>query len=116
MKDIRKEIVFNNKKYSIVFNLNVMEELQNEYGSLQNWLNKVGAKTLDNIDITALKRGLTLMFNEGIDIENDNLPKEEKKLFLTEKQVGRMITDELITKFNETMEESVKIDDLPKNE
>lgn len=116
MKDIRKEIVFNNKKYSMVFNLNVMEELQNKYGSLQEWLNKVETQSLDNIDITALKYGLTLMFNEGIDIENDNLSNEEKKPFLTEKQVGRMITDELITKFNKTMDESTKIDDLPKNE
>ena len=116
MKDIRKEIILNNQKYSIVFNLNVMEELQFKYGSLQEWLNKIGAKSLDKIDITALKYGLMLMFNEGIDIENDNLPKEEKRPFLTEKQVGRMITDELITKFNETIDESVKIDDLPKNE
>ena len=116
MKDIEKEIIFNGKKYKLVFNLNVMEDLQKKYGNIKNWLDKISSKEWENIDMSALKYGLTLMFNEGIDIENDNLSEDKKIPFLTEKQVGRMITDDLITKFNETMEDSIKIEDLPKNE
>lgn len=116
MKDIQKEIIFKNKKYLLVFNLNVMEELQKKYGSLKDWLELIEAKDWTKIDISALKYGLTLMFNEGIDISNEDLKEEDKQPYLDEKQVGRMITDELINKFNETVEESTKIDNLPKNE
>ena len=116
MKDIAKEIIFKDKKYKLVFNLNTMEDLQQKYGSVKNWLYKINPKEWENIDMSALRYGLTLMFNEGIDIENEELKEEEKRPYLTERQVGRMISDELISKFNETIKESTKIDDLPKNE
>ena len=37
MKEMRNEIEYNGKKYSIVFNLNVMEAIQEEYGTIGEW-------------------------------------------------------------------------------
>ena len=39
MKDIESRITVNDKEYPIVFNLNVMEEIQEEYGTLDKWGN-----------------------------------------------------------------------------
>ena len=116
MKDIKKEFTYNDKKYSMVFNLNIMEDLQQKYGSLEAWLEKINVKKWEDIVMNALRYALTLMINEGIDIENENLPENERKQFLTERQVGRMISAELINRFNQTVGESTKIENLPKNE
>lgn len=113
MKDISKEIVIDNKKYLMVFNLNVMEDLQKKYGSLKKWLDLVNNDDWNKVDLSALKYSLTLMFNEGIDIENDSLPVEQKKTFLSEKEVGRIISKELLKKVEETIDESTEILDLP---
>lgn len=80
--------------YTLVFNLNVMEEIQEEYGSVGKW----GALT-DNAqepNAKAVIFGLTAMINEGIDIDNEeNQGKKsyKPKEFLTKKQVGRMLTE-----------------------
>lgn len=113
--DIRKEIVVENIKYPIVFNLNVMEALQNRYGNLKKWIQLIDDRDWDAVDLSALKYALTLMINEGIDIDNESLPADEKRPFVTEKQVGRMLSHDLINKFNKTIVESTKIDDPPKN-
>ena len=39
MKDIESKITVNDKEYPVVFNLNVMEEIQEEYGTLEKWGN-----------------------------------------------------------------------------
>ena len=61
-------------------------------------------------NIGALKFGITEMINEGIDIENENL--ENKREFLTPKQVGRLITEigiaQMTNKVQETVIESTK--------
>lgn len=77
------------KKYPIVFNINVMEEIQEAYGSISAW----GA-IVENTDggepkVKDLKIGLTMMINEAIDIENEET--NEKRPFVTSKQVGRLI-------------------------
>ena len=76
-------------KYPLVFNLNVMEEIQEQYGSLDNW----GALTQGDGEphIKDLKNGIMAMINEGIDIENED--RAEKKTILTRKQVGRVISE-----------------------
>ena len=97
-----KEAVFsvNGKEYKAVFNLNVM---QGEKGE---------------VDIKALIFGIKAMLNEAIDIENETLT-DNKKPYLTEKQVGRLITEmglkEATQKLNSTVINSTK-DDKPKNE
>ena len=37
MKDINGKIQYKNKEYKLVFNLNVMEAVQAEYGTLEQW-------------------------------------------------------------------------------
>ena len=37
MKDVSGEILFNGQTYKIIFNLNVMEEIQEKYGSVAKW-------------------------------------------------------------------------------
>lgn len=92
MKDLNRKIEYNGTEYLMVFNLNVIEQIQEEYGTLQRWSELVepegeGAEP----NIKALKYGVRAMINEGIDIMNDG--RETKLTPMTEKQVGRMITD-----------------------
>ena len=143
MKDYNGKLQYKNREYKLVFNLNVMEKVQEEYGTLDYWgsltdgsaygqraYEKFGLKKPWD-DLTAKEKekyggepdakavifGFTEMINEGIDIENEengtNLP------FMTQKQVGRMITDIGISsateKLNQTVIDSTKNDD-EKNE
>lgn len=93
MKDRIGYIETKKRTYPICFNLNVLEEIQDTYGSLSNWGNVVESKEKDNMNIKDLKKGLMIMINEAIDMENDNLPVEERKDLVNEKQVGRIISE-----------------------
>ena len=90
MKDISGEIQYRGKIYKLVFNLNVMELMQEEYGSLEAWAEKSDG-SLGEPSAKAVKFGFMVMLNEGIDIDNEENGTEEKPLTL--KQVGRMITE-----------------------
>lgn len=79
------------RNYPIVFNINVMEEIQEAYGSIGAW----GA-IVENADggepkVKDLKIGLMLMINEAIDIENEE--KGENRPLVNAKQVGRLISE-----------------------
>lgn len=109
MIDTIKHINCNGIDYPLVFNLNVIDKIQDKYGSYEKW----GEMTDGNekeVNIGALKFGILEMINEGIDIENDN--KEIKREFLNLKQVGRIITElgikHLTEKVQETVIESTK--------
>lgn len=78
-----------NRRYPIVFNINVMEEIQEAYGSLSAWGSIVENADGGEPKIKDLKIGLMLMINEAIDIENEE--KGEKTPMVTSKQVGRLI-------------------------
>lgn len=99
------------KTYPIVFNLNVMEEIQERYGSLDKW----GELTQGDGEpkIKDLKTGIMLMINEAIDIENDVNGKNDP--LLTEKQVGRIMSevgiDVIVKKIQEITIASTRIDD-----
>ena len=88
MKDIYGEITYKDKTYKLAFNLNVMESIQEEYGSVSKW-----ADLTDNEepDFKAIIFGFTEMLNEGIDMDNEENGTDDKPL--THKQVGRMITE-----------------------
>lgn len=88
MKDINGNIQYKGKSYPLVFNLNVMEKIQEEYGSISAW-GDLAYK--DEPNAKAVLFGLTEMLNEGIDIQNEENGTQEE--FLTKKQVGRMLTD-----------------------
>ena len=87
MKEISKEFEYKGKTYGLVFNLNVMAVIQDKYGTLENW----GKLTDGEPNAQAIIFGLWAMINEYLDIQNEENGTEEK--MLTNKQVGRMITE-----------------------
>ena len=103
------------KKYPLAFNLNVMEEIQEHYGSLDEW----GKVTQGNGEpkVKDLKYGVMAMINEGIDMENENNGANEP--MLSNKQVGRIMTEVGIQKVVAAIQEitiaSVKTEDSAKN-
>lgn len=116
MQDTMKHINSKGVEYPLVFNLNVMEKIQEKYGSYEKWGDLTDGKASE-INIGALKFGILEMINEGIDIENEG--KENKREFLTDKQVGRIVTDigmeALAEKMKETVIDSTKNDEEVKN-
>ena len=116
MIDTIKYIECKNIKYPLVFNLNVIEKIQDKYGSYEKWGEMTDGKEQE-INIGALKFGILEMINEGIDIENEN--NEVKREFVTSKQVGRLITElgmkNLTDKVQETVIESTKNEEEEKN-
>jgi len=116
MKDYKFEFEIDEKKYALVFNLNVMEAIQKQYGTVQKWGKLTDNKGGKEPNAKALIFGFTEMINEAIEIENDELGKTQE--LLTQKQVGRLITraglKETAKKLNKAITESVK-EDHPKN-
>lgn len=90
MKDINGKIQYKDKEYTLVFNLNVMERIQDEYGSLDKWGDLTDGKAGEP-NAKAVIFGFTEMLNEGLDIENEENGTEYKPF--TRRQVGRMITE-----------------------
>lgn len=99
------------KKIPLVFNLNVMEEIQEKYGSLDKW----GEITQGDGEpkVKDLKAGIIAMMNEGIDIENENNNTNEP--MLNERQVGRIMSevglDVIVQKIQEITIASTKMED-----
>ena len=90
MKDYKGTLRYKDKTYSLVFDLNVMEAIQEEYGTLEKWGELTDGKG-GEVNAKAIIFGFTEMINEGIDIDNEENGTNDK--FLTRKQVGRMITE-----------------------
>ena len=89
MKNTVVYIETEKRNYPIVFNLNVMEEIQEMYGSLDKW----GEITQGDGEpkVKDLKVGILAMMNEGIDIDNEDNGTSNPPL--TAKQVGRIMTE-----------------------
>lgn len=125
MKEVSQKIKYKDKEYKMVFNLNVMQEIQEEYGSLQKWGEltdgnprevKNGKKTeivRDEPNIKALIFGLAAMINEGIEIDNEENKTSDPALSL--KAVGRILTDVGIENVTDDMNnlviDSTKVDE-----
>lgn len=131
MKDINGKIQYKDKEYKLVFNLNVMEAIQAEYGTLDRWGSLTDGtsyakkeyessgkkKAWDDLseaekaqynsepDIKAVIFGFREMINEGIDIDNEEFGRNDKPLTL--KQVGRLITELGIANATQTLNETV---------
>ncbi len=102
MKDKIGYIETKNKKYPICFNLNVMEEIQEKYGTITAWGNLVSNKDGGEPKIKELKEGLLIMINEAIDLQNEiKAEGDNKEEFVTSKQVGRIISEVGFTKTTE---------------
>lgn len=109
MKDFNGTIEYKGKTYKLYFNLNVMEQIQEEYGTIEKW-GELSDGANGEVNAKAVIFGITAMINEGIDIENDEKGTDIKPLTL--KQVGRIITEvglkEATKTLNNTVIESTK--------
>jgi len=90
MIDDLKYIECNGEKYPIAFSMNVWVDIQKTYGTLDAWTDLVSREGKEP-DFEALRYGLYLAMNEGIDIENEKTGGSRP--YLTEKQVGRLLID-----------------------
>ena len=108
-KNIEKaEITYKGLTYELVFNLNVMELIQEKYGSVAAWGEIV--ENADEPNAKAVKYGLTCMLNEGIDIYNEDHEDDEDftpRKPLTENKVGRIITEVGLAETTKQLRKSV---------
>ena len=115
MKNTVVYIEADGKKYPLAFNLNVMEEIQEHYGSLDEW----GRVTQGEGEpkVKDLKYGVMAMLNEGIDMQNESNGTNEP--MLTAKKVGRIMTEvgiqKVVSAIQEITVESVRTEDERKN-
>lgn len=104
------------EKFPMVFTLNVMESIQEKYGSIEAWSDLIQHD--GEPDIKALKFFITESINEGIDIENEK--SDEKRKPITLKKAGRILTEigllGTTNKIMNTITESIQTEDTTKNE
>lgn len=105
-------ISYKGHDYTLVFNLNVMEAIQDEYGTLTKW-GELTDGSKGEVNAKAVIFGIAQMINEGIDIDNEEKGENVKPLTL--KQVGRLLTDvgmkEATAKLNTAVVDSTKSDE-----
>lgn len=113
MKDINGNIHYKDNDYQIVFNLNVMQRIQEEYGSIEKWGEITDGGDNGEPDAKAVIFGFAAMINEGIEIANEDNGTDIKPLSL--RQVGRIITEvglkNATATMNQTVIESTKTDE-----
>lgn len=105
MKDVSGKIEYKGKEYRLVFNLNVMEKIQDEYGTVELWGKITDGSERGEADAKAVKFGFAAMLNEGIEIENEENGTEIKPFTLA--QVGRLLTDVGFNKATDVLQETV---------
>lgn len=104
MKDNAGTVTYKEKEYKVIFNLNVMEAIQEEYGTLDKWTELTSGSN-GEVNIKALKFGYTQMLNEALSIEAEEKGEEYKPL--TTSFVGRMLTDIGIDNMTKTLHDTV---------
>ena len=105
MKEARGKLLINDKEIPIVFNLNVMETIQEEYGTLDKWGSLTDGSTGEEPNAKACIFGFTQMINEGLEIEAEEKGVDFKPM--TKKQVGRLITEYGLLKATQEMNKTV---------
>ena len=113
MKETFETIEYKGKKYPLVCNINVMEEIQKRYKSFTQRSNLCGGTTgKKEVDIADFKTGIFLMINEGLLIESEDNGTEFKEM--TPRQVDRLISEvglvEVTNKLIKIILESVGVD------
>lgn len=116
MKDAMQTIEYRGKSYKLAFNLNVMEAIQDEYGSIEAWGKLTEPEDGGEPNVKALVFGVTEMINEGIEIDNDENGTDEKPL--THRKVARILTEVGLESVADKMQRSVidSTEDDSKNE
>lgn len=104
MKNNAGTITYKEKEYNVVFNLNVMEAIQEEYGTIDKWTELTSGANQE-VNIKALKFGYREMLNEGLSIEAEEKGEEYKPV--TPAFVGRMLTDIGLENMTKTLQETV---------
>ncbi len=103
------------EKYPLVFTLNVMESIQEKYGTIEAWSNLIQRD--GEPDIKALKFFITEAINEGLEIEAEK--NGEKRKAITSKKAGRILTEiglsGAASKIMATISDSVEMDAVGKN-
>ena len=99
------------EKFPLAFTLNVMESIQNEYGTLSEWSELIRNQKEPNIK--ALKFFITEAINEGIEIENEK--SSEKRVPITSSKAGRIITEIGLKKVANTITKMIT-ESMPHNE
>ena len=77
------------EKFPLVFTLNVMESIQEKYGTIEAWSNLIQRD--GEPDIKALKFFITEAINEGLEIEAEKTGEKPKAI--TSKNAGRILTE-----------------------
>ena len=91
MLDDKKKLTVNGVDYPIEFSLNVMALVQEKYGSLDKWSEIIDSKDEEKEpSVKDIIWTFTAMINEGIESENET--NNTQRALLTEKQVGRLVT------------------------
>lgn len=140
MKDISETLEYKGQKYKLVFNINVLEEIQQEYGTFSKWLDYVTGDAKERKtgeftkiknqdgeivevekgepDLRAVKFAYFQMINEGVDIENEESGANKKPVSM--RFVGRMFTeigiDNMVNKLEKLAAESNQGGEDSKNE
>lgn len=104
MKEVTSKINYKGNEYKLVFNLNVMEEIQDEYKTLENWGSLTDGKS-GEVNVKALVFGITAMINEGIEIDNEDNGKNDPPL--SHKKVARIISEIGLNKAAQDMNDLV---------
>ncbi len=86
-----KYIETKKEKYPLLFSLNVMEAMQNEYGTLSRWSELLEPGTGKEPNLKAVLFLFKELINEGIDYENEE--KNETRVFINERTAGRIMTE-----------------------
>lgn len=111
MKDYKFSFEIDGDVFYLIFNLNVMEEIQEEYGTIEKWAKLTDGKS-GEVNAKALIFGLTAMINEGTDILNEE--NGTNKPMMSTKQVGRMISkmgvQESATALNNAVVEATQVE------
>lgn len=104
MKDINSEFEYKGKTYKLVFNLNVMQDIQEKYGTLGKWGELTDGKKGEP-SAKAVIDGFTAMINEAIDMENEENGTNVK--FYTNRQVGRIVTGAGLKNMSQKLSDTV---------
>lgn len=103
------------EKFPLVFTLNVMESIQEKYGTIEAWSNLIQRD--GEPDIKALKFFITEAINEGLEIEAEKTGEKPKAI--TAKKAGRILTEIGLSgaanKIMATISDSVEMDEVGKN-